>query len=138
MQRLLGLLQGKNCPMADRHVPRNYPRNNCRTYFGSSRLLVSNVANRGGEISLRFGIEHTAVKRLNRYFCFLLLGFHLPVREKWAKMYKSVSQHNYRFHFCQNFELFWLKTLRAKRESCLKIAPIITSASVFNHLELFS
>ena len=35
----------------------------------------------------------TAVKRLNRYFCFLLLGFHLPVREKWAKMYKSVSQH---------------------------------------------
>ena len=37
----------------------------------------------------------TAVKRLNRYFCFLLLGFHLPVREKWAKMYKSVSQHNY-------------------------------------------
>ena len=43
--------------MADRHVPRNYPRNNCRTYFGSSRLLVSNVANRGGEISLRFGIE---------------------------------------------------------------------------------
>ena len=23
----------------------------------------------------------TAVKRLNRYFCFLLLGFHLPVRE---------------------------------------------------------
>ena len=43
--------------MADRHVPRNYPRNNCRTYFGSSRLLVSNVVNRGGEISLRFGIE---------------------------------------------------------------------------------
>ena len=43
--------------MADRHVPRNYPRNNCRTYFGSSRLLVSNVANRGGETSLRFGIE---------------------------------------------------------------------------------
>ena len=43
--------------MADRHVPRNYPRNNCRMYFGSSRLLVSNVANRGGETSLRFGIE---------------------------------------------------------------------------------
>ena len=43
--------------MADRHVPRNYPRNNCWTYFGSSRLLVSNVANRGGETSLRFGIE---------------------------------------------------------------------------------
>ena len=43
--------------MADRHVPRNYPRNNCRMYFGSSRLLVSNVANRGGETSLRFNIE---------------------------------------------------------------------------------
>ena len=28
-------------------------------------------------------------------FVFLLLGFHLQVREKWAKMYKSVSQHNY-------------------------------------------
>ena len=40
-------------------------------------------------------MDTTAVKRLNRYFCFLLLGFHLPVREKWAKMYKSVSQHNY-------------------------------------------
>ena len=37
----------------------------------------------------------TAVKRLNRYFCFLLLVFHLPVREKWGKMYQSVSQHNY-------------------------------------------
>ena len=35
-------------------------------------------------------LHTTAVKRLNRYFCFLLLGFHLPVREKWAKMYKSV------------------------------------------------
>ena len=29
-------------------------------------------------------VHTTAVKRLNRYFCFLLLGFHLPVREKWA------------------------------------------------------
>ena len=37
----------------------------------------------------------TAVKRLNRYLCLLLLGFHLPIRENWAKMYKSVSQHNY-------------------------------------------
>ena len=37
----------------------------------------------------------TAVERLNRYFCFLLLGFQLSVEEKWAKMYKSVSQHNY-------------------------------------------
>ena len=44
---------------------------------------------------LMVGFGTTAVKRLNRYFCFLLLGLHLPVREKWAKMYKSVSQHNY-------------------------------------------
>ena len=50
--------------------------------------------------------DTTAVKRPNRYFCFLLLGFHLPVREKWAKMYKSVSQHNYLSIFSQNFELF--------------------------------
>ena len=35
-------------------------------------------------------LHTTAVKRLNRYFCFLLLGFHLPDREKWAKMYKSI------------------------------------------------
>ena len=33
----------------------------------------------------------TAVKRLNRYFRFLLLRFHLPVREKWAEVYKSVT-----------------------------------------------
>ena len=79
----------------------------------------------------------TAVKRLNRYFCFLLLGFHLSVREKWAKMYKSVRQQNYLSIFLKILNFFLLKTLRAKRESCLKMAPIITSASVFNHLELF-
>ena len=71
-----------------------------------------------------------------RYFCYLLLGFHLPVTEKWAKMYKSVSQHNYLSIF-RKILSFSLKTLLAKRESCLKMAPIITSASVFNHLELF-
>ena len=48
----------------------------------------------------------TAVKRLNRYFCFLLLGFHLPVREKWAKMYKSVSQHNYLSIFLKILSFF--------------------------------
>ena len=47
--------------MADRHVPRNYPRNNCSTYFGSGRRLVSKVASRGGEISLRFGIEQEPI-----------------------------------------------------------------------------
>ena len=52
MQRLLGLLEGKNWPIADWHVPRNDPR----TYFGSSPPLVSNVANRGGKISIRFGV----------------------------------------------------------------------------------
>ena len=48
----------------------------------------------------------TAVKRLNRYFSFLLLGFHLPVREKWAKMYKSVSQHNYLSIFLKILSFF--------------------------------
>ena len=48
----------------------------------------------------------TAVKHLNRYFCFLLLGFHLPVSEKWAKMYKSVSQHNYLSIFPQILSFF--------------------------------
>ena len=48
----------------------------------------------------------TAVKRLNRYFCFLLLGFHLPVRKKWAKMYKSVSQHSYLSIFLKILSFF--------------------------------
>ena len=48
----------------------------------------------------------TAVKHLNRYFCFLLLGFHLPVTEKWAKMYKSVSQHNYLSIFLKILSFF--------------------------------
>ena len=48
----------------------------------------------------------TAVKRLNHYFGFLLLGFHLPVREKWAKMYKSVSQHNYLSIFLKILRFF--------------------------------
>ena len=48
----------------------------------------------------------TTVKRLNRYFCFLLLRFHLAVREKWAKMYKSVSQHNYLSIFLKILSFF--------------------------------
>ena len=52
------------------------------------------VGQGGGEDSHQT-LRTTAVKCLNRYFCFLMLRFHLPVREKWAKMYKSVSQHNY-------------------------------------------
>ena len=48
----------------------------------------------------------TAVKRLNRYFCFLLLRFHLAVREKWAKVCKSVSQHNYLFIFLKILSFF--------------------------------
>ena len=85
----------------------------------------------------RVPLTSTAVKRLNHYFCFLLLGFRLPVREKWAKMYKSVSQHKYLSIFLKILSFFSPKTLRAKRESCLKMARVITSASVFNHLELF-
>ena len=56
----------------------------------------------------------TAVKRLNSYFCFLLLGFHLPVREKWAKMYKSVSQHNYLSIFLKILNFFCLKRFALK------------------------
>ena len=37
---------------------------------------------------------------------FLLLGFHLPVREKWAKMYKSVSQHSYLSIFLKILSFF--------------------------------
>ena len=48
----------------------------------------------------------TAVKRLNRYFCFSLLGFHLPVSEKWVKVYKSVSQHNYLSIFLKILSFF--------------------------------
>ena len=50
--------------------------------------------------------DTTAVKRLNRYFCFLLLVFHLPVREKWAKMYKSCSQHSYLSIFLKILSFF--------------------------------
>ena len=57
-------------------------------------------------LSHRLACITTAVKRLNRYFCFLLLGFHLPVREKWAKMYKSVSQHNYLSIFLKILSFF--------------------------------
>ena len=39
-------------------------------------------------------------------FFFLLLGFHLPVKEKWAKMYKSVSQHNYLSIFLKILSFF--------------------------------
>ena len=49
---------------------------------------------------------HHRVKRLNRYFLFLLLGFHLPLREKWAKMYKSVSQNNYLSIFLKLLSFF--------------------------------
>ena len=41
----------------------------------------------GSHSELRISLITTAVKRLNRYFCFLLLGFHLPVREKWKDSY---------------------------------------------------
>ena len=37
---------------------------------------------------------------------FLLLGFHLPVREKWANVYKSVSQHNYLSIFLKILSFF--------------------------------
>ena len=59
-----------------------------------------------GRLAIRAAVTTTAVKRLNRYFCFLLLGFHLPVKEKWAKMYKSVSQHNYRSIFLKILSFF--------------------------------
>ena len=36
--------QGKNWPIADRHVPGNDPRYNCGTHFGSSSLLGTEVA----------------------------------------------------------------------------------------------
>ena len=62
----------------------------------------------------------TAVKRLNRYFCFLLLGFHLPVREKWAKMYKSVSQHNYLPIFLKILSFFCWKRFALKENHVWK------------------
>ena len=36
---------GKNWPIADQRLPSNDPRNNCRTHFDSSSLLVSKVTN---------------------------------------------------------------------------------------------
>ena len=37
--------KGKNWPIAERRVTRNDPRNNCRTLFGFSSLIVARVAN---------------------------------------------------------------------------------------------
>ena len=81
-------------------------------------------------------VQTTAVKRLNRYFCFLLLGFPYQLEKNGQRCINQLVNITI-FPFFSKFELFSLKTLRAKRESCLKMAPIITSASVFNHLELF-
>ena len=47
--RLLGLFVAKDnekWPIADRHVPSNYPRNTCGTHFGSSSPLISKVVNK--------------------------------------------------------------------------------------------
>ena len=70
-------------------------------FLGSVTILPSSHNN-----GWRPMMMTTAVKRLNRYFCLLLLGFHLPVREKWAKMYKSVSQHNYLSIFLKILSFF--------------------------------
>ena len=67
-----------------------------------------------GQLLSRIPLTSTAVKRLNHYFCFLLLGFRLPVREKWAKMYKSVSQHNYLSIFLKILSFFRRKRFALK------------------------
>ena len=69
-------------------------------FQGHVELVVGNY------FTLTPGAPTTVVKRLNRYFCFLFLGFHLPVREKWAKMHKSVSQHNYLSIFLKILSFF--------------------------------
>ena len=76
------------------------PSRTAQTRTVLTHVNVNRVTKETGKSALKVrnrmsGLHSTAVKRLNRYFCFLLLGFHLPVREKWAKMYKAVSQHNY-------------------------------------------
>ena len=59
------------------------------------------------KVSTKSARNTTAVKRLNALFLFfILLGFHLPVREKWAKMYKSVSQHSYLSIFLKILSFF--------------------------------
>ena len=68
--------------------------------------LPTNRTKLAGFILTTLGYVNTAVKRLNRYFCFLLLRFHLPVREKWAKVCKSVSQHNYLSIFLKILSFF--------------------------------
>ena len=90
-------------------------------------------------IKLNHNIYTIAVKCLNRYFClFFIAGISLTslVKNGQRCINQLVNITIFPFFF-QNFELFSLKTLRAKRKSCWKMAPIITSASVFNHLELF-
>ena len=103
--------QGSNCcPHCDGPLSRSARYSFAR--LQKSRRNHGSVCVNGGPIRYGFvfgarAVQHTtAVKRLNRYFCFLLLGFYLPVREKWAKMYKSISQHNYLSIFLEILSFF--------------------------------
>ena len=71
LQRLLGMLLGpkaKNCPIADRRVPSNHPRNICGTHFGSSSLLVFQVANLNSSLLFWSRLKDKREIRLRKSF----------------------------------------------------------------------
>ena len=65
-QRLLGMLLGR--PIADRRVPSNDPRSFCGTHFGSSSLLVFQVANLNSSLLLWPRLNDKREIRLRKSF----------------------------------------------------------------------
>ena len=119
----LGIWSGwKKCDRVSRLLSRSVCKRNMRAQTPQSQnvIFLLNVDNIFGPCQRVTYLLTTAVKRLNRYFCFLLLGFHLPVREKWAKMYKSVSQHNYLSIFRKILSFFRWKRFALKENHAWK------------------
>ena len=61
----------------------------------------------------------TAVKRLNRYFCFLLLGFHLPVSEKWQRCINQLVNITI-FPFFSKFRAFFAENASREKKIMLE------------------
>ena len=75
--------QGKNWPIAVEHVPSNDPRINCGTHFGSSSLLVSEVAN--DHISTHVANDHLSTHVANDHLSPHVANDHLSPHVRSSK-----------------------------------------------------